>query len=242
MHVCPNNKKYIGITSQKAEKRWANGIGYQRCPKFYNAISKYGWGNIEHKILFTNLTKKKAEQKEIELIKEYNTTDDNFGYNLSNGGNTTRGYKYTEEQKKKLSLSQKGKHTGNKNGRYGKHCSDETKEKIRNTLLKKYKENPKLREKISKKMKGNKNSVGRHLSEETRRKISLSHLKSEKKDKYKKPVKCIETNQTYNSIKEAGRILNIDSRSIKKVCKCERITAGGYHWQFIRKEDNDEKN
>lgn len=28
MHICPNNKKYIGITSQKPEKRWGNGKNY----------------------------------------------------------------------------------------------------------------------------------------------------------------------------------------------------------------------
>ena len=236
MHICPNGKRYIGITSQKILKRWANGLGYVRCPKFHKAIQKYKWENIKHKILFVNLTKEEAEQKEIELIKKYNTTNDNFGYNLAFGGNTTRGYKYTDEQRKKLSLSQKGKHTGKKNGRYGKICSEETKLKIKNSLIKKYKEHPELKENISKKMLGNQNTLGKKLSEETKKRISDSHLKSDKKNKYKKPVICIETKIKYNSIKEAGRITNINSRSIQKVCKKERVTAGNLHWEFAKEE------
>lgn len=233
MHICPNDKKYIGITSQNVKQRWLNGIGYKKCPKFYKAILKYKWENIKHIILYEHLTKEEAEQKEIELIKKYNLTSDKFGYNLLKGGNTTKGYKFTKEQREKISNSNKGKHIGKLNARYGKHCSNETKEKIRKALIRKYNNNPELREKISQKMKNNKNSVGRKLSEETKNKIRESHLKSEKKKKYKKPVFCIELNKKFNSIKEAGRILNIDSRSIQKVCKKERNTAGKLHWKYV---------
>ena len=52
---------------------------------FTNAIKKYGWANIEHKILYTNLSKEEAEQKEIELIKEYKSNKREYGYNLTEG-------------------------------------------------------------------------------------------------------------------------------------------------------------
>lgn len=236
MHTCPNGKKYIGITSQNVKQRWLNGIGYKKCPKFYKAILKYKWKNIKHEILYTNLTKEKAEQKEIELIKQYNTTDDNFGYNLAFGGNTTKGYKFTKEQREKISVSNKGKHSGEKNARYGKHCSFNTKAKISNALKQKYVENIELRENISKRMIGNKNCLNRKLSENTKKKISISQLKSSKNKKYKKPVICIETQIKYGSIKEAARILKVDNRSIQKVCKKERQTAGGLHWKFAEEE------
>lgn len=82
-----NNKVYIGITSQKPEERWSNGNGYLRCTRFHNSIKKYGWSNFKHEILFSNLTKEEAFQKEKELILEYNSTDERFGYNLKEGGN-----------------------------------------------------------------------------------------------------------------------------------------------------------
>ena len=86
-HTSPSGKVYIGITCCPVEKRWGkNGSKYKTQP-FYRAIKKYGWDNINHEILFTNLSKDEAFQKEIELIKYYNSTDRRYGYNISNGGN-----------------------------------------------------------------------------------------------------------------------------------------------------------
>ena len=80
-----NNKYYIGITSQKPERRWGkNGENYKLQPKFYNAIKKYGWNNFEHKVLFTNIPKDQAETLEKELIQKYNSIDN--GYNCGIGG------------------------------------------------------------------------------------------------------------------------------------------------------------
>jgi len=82
-----NDKKYIGITCQKPEHRWGkNGNGYKGQSYFWNAIQKYGWDNFEHEIIFKNLTKNNACNKEIELISKYNTANRNFGYNRSSGG------------------------------------------------------------------------------------------------------------------------------------------------------------
>ena len=68
MHICPNNKKYIGITKQNTKYRWGHGTNYSNNKHFTNAIKKYSWENIQHKILYEHLTKEEAEQKEIELI------------------------------------------------------------------------------------------------------------------------------------------------------------------------------
>lgn len=88
-----NGKVYIGITRQKSYQRWKGGKGYK--PKnvgttsyIYNAIQKYGWNNFTHDILFTELTKEEAEQKEIELIAKYKSNQREFGYNLDKGGNS----------------------------------------------------------------------------------------------------------------------------------------------------------
>ena len=107
MHTCPNGKKYIGITSQAPERRWQKGKGYAygSNPYFYNAIEKYGWENIKHEILFRDLTKEEAEQKEIELIKEYKTSQRKYGYNIDLGGSSCG--KHSEEYKIRMSNMQK---------------------------------------------------------------------------------------------------------------------------------------
>ena len=80
-----NGKKYIGITRQEAEKRWLNGKGYIQSPKFYKAICKYGWDNFNHEIVCEGLDGLSALLKEGELIRQYQTTLDEYGYNISEG-------------------------------------------------------------------------------------------------------------------------------------------------------------
>ena len=82
-----NGKIYIGQTSAKPENRWRNGKGYVNNSYFYNAIQKYGWDGFEHKIIARNLTQNEANIMEEKLIKEYQSTDRNKGYNIMFGGN-----------------------------------------------------------------------------------------------------------------------------------------------------------
>ena len=91
-----NGKKYVGITSQRLEDRWANGKGYKRCFAFYRAICKYGWEGFAHEVLFTRLKKGQAERKEVELIAKWGTLAPD-GYNLETGGNSGK-----KQQKKSI--------------------------------------------------------------------------------------------------------------------------------------------
>ena len=83
-HIFPNGKIYIGITKQSLSARWGcKGSGYKGQP-VYEAIEEFGWDNIEHVLVKDSLTKSEAQDKEKELIKEYNSQDE--GYNVSDGG------------------------------------------------------------------------------------------------------------------------------------------------------------
>lgn len=135
-HTTPNGKVYIGITSIDVRRRWANG--YKHNPYFTNAILKYGWENIKHEILFTNLTKEEACQKEIELIAEYKSNQKDFGYNLSIGGESHTGCKVSAESRKKMSEAHKGKKQSKESidkrrkSMVGKHwkCSDQARQNM----------------------------------------------------------------------------------------------------------------
>lgn len=131
-HILYDSRKYIGITSQEVKNRWRHdGEGYKTTIHFYRAIKKYGWNNFKHIILYKNLTKEEAEQKEIELINKYKTTDKMYGFNISKGGNSLKGWHHSPETRKKISKTMKGMIANNK----GHKQSPETIEKRRIKLI-----------------------------------------------------------------------------------------------------------
>lgn len=86
-HTVPNGKVYIGITcSIDVDFRWRDGFGYTKNKPFYSDIEKYGWDNIKHEILYNGLSPVEAQRVERSLIKEYNSIDPQYGYNLDDGG------------------------------------------------------------------------------------------------------------------------------------------------------------
>lgn len=84
MHVSPERKLYIGMT-QNIENRYGhNGNGYRPQPAFRDAIKKYGWNNIDHKAIASDLSKEEAEKLEHEAIVLLQTQEN--GYNRNDGG------------------------------------------------------------------------------------------------------------------------------------------------------------
>lgn len=120
-HTSPSGKVYIGITGGDVNIRWMKGYGKQTI--FGKAIRKYGWNNFKHEVLFTNLSKEKAESFEIRLIFFYKNIL-RKSYNDANGGNLAG--KMSEETKNRIRLKALG-HKRN----LGHKLSDDTKNKIR---------------------------------------------------------------------------------------------------------------
>ena len=50
---------------------------------------------------------------------------------------------------------------------------------------------------------------------------------------YKRPVICIETQKTYNSIVEASRDTHINKKCISDCCLGKQYTAGKLHWKYV---------
>ena len=48
-----------------------------------------------------------------------------------------------------------------------------------------------------------------------------------------KPVRCIETNEIYKSIREAERITGFPSTNICQCCKHPNRTLNGQHWEYV---------
>lgn len=139
-----NGKIYIGLTSQTLHERCREGEGYHGCPRFYNAIKKYGWDNFEHEILLEGLTQQEAKQKESEYILKYRSNEEQFGYNLTNGGEfnqpnaeVKRKIGETNKQHMQNGVREKIKEAlkdrdfrGENNPYYGKHHSPEIRKKM----------------------------------------------------------------------------------------------------------------
>lgn len=169
MHTSPSGKVYIGQTCRKPEIRWGkDGIGYSGNDYFYKAIQKYGWQNFEHEIIASNLTQDEANNFEELLIKEFDSTNPEKGYNLAFGGNN---HKLTEEQKRKQSESMKGKNKGKTP--WNKGLTKETDDRVKGTLR-----SEETKRKMSEAAKGRpSNHKGKPQSEETKRKISEARKK-----------------------------------------------------------------
>ena len=217
-----NNKRYIGITSRKPERRWKNGEGYYHNQHFYSAIKKYGWHNFMHEILYCDLNKEDAWEIEKNLIKEYDTTNPEKGYNLGTGGeHGAEGSKRTAEQNKRKSKQMKVVMKNPdviekiKKNRIGMKFTDEHIENLRKSHIGKSPSNK-----------------GVPMTEKQK-----AVLRERKIDKMKK-VYCIETDMIYESIAEAARVLNVRPGNVQGVCEGKRNHTGGYHFRYADTADN----
>ena len=216
IHIFPNQKTYVGITGRKPEYRWGlNGSGYkpkkENSSRVWNAIQKYGWENIEHKILYDGLTKEEACLKEIETIELYKSYNREFGYNIASGGTCPT---LTEETKQKISQARKGNNygkTGENAPMYGKHHTEDA------------------RKKISIAMSGINNPFyGKTHSEDTKTKEIIKHLDECKTiEQYDKDGNLIER---YWSVHEASRRTGINRACIIAALNGTQKTAGKCLW------------
>ena len=171
---------------------------------FHRALRKYGLENFVYCVLEENVLRENLNMKEQEWIEYY----DSFysGYNLSAGGGQTI---YSDEVKRKLSESRKGKpcwwSKGKPSWNKGKCWSEEVKRKMSEA----HKGRPGC--------KGPK-SPNYGNPAPNRRKVS----------KYDLNGNYI---QTYISIKEA-KIQNPKAGHLNDVCRGVRKQAGGFIWKY----------
>lgn len=152
MHTTPNRKRYVGLTKNTVKKRWhSGGRGYEKQERFWRAIQKYGWDNIDHDVIASGLTFEEACELEKTLINVFRTNDRRYGYNVSEGGEKpAAGVGRTEELKKRLH----DLNAGEKNPFFGHQHSPEIRKVIAQAAL------------------GNQHFRDHHHSEETRKKLS----------------------------------------------------------------------
>jgi len=86
-----NGKKYIGQTTRPLYKRIYEYKAAFNHSKFYNeyllsSFKKYGWDNFEFSVIDTATNIIELNEKEIKYIRDYNSNNKEFGYNIEIGG------------------------------------------------------------------------------------------------------------------------------------------------------------
>jgi len=229
-----NQKYYVGSTERSFGSRFRGHITRSKKqesnPKFQSSWNKYGANAFQFEILEICETKDCISYEQA-WMKSLNPI-----LNIAQIAGNTRGYKHTEEYKKRSSESRMGKPSGAK----GKKRTEETRKRLSEAH-----QGPRPWRKGVKTGKTPWNK-GKRMSDDIKAKCSLTHkgkmhteawkIAMSKRNKGHKsyscglPVKCVETNMVYKSRKEAA-IANNGGKGglISKSIKCGS-SAYGLHW------------
>lgn len=179
-----NGKVYIGQTIHWQDKSYL-GSGVALC----EAVKKYGRNKFKRKILKVCYNQKQLDAWEMIMIRKYNSTDKNIGYNVLPGTANEFGAvnpTHIPEVVEKIKNKKKDKWGGKNCYWFGKTLSEETKKKLSDKAKKRLsdptnnpmygrKQSEETKCKIAEKAKGRVGfNKGKILSKETRKKISES--------------------------------------------------------------------
>lgn len=201
-----NNKKYIG-QSKHIHRRWSEHQWELKHNKHDNdylqkSWNKYGADNFQFSIIelcdIENL-----DNKECYYIDLYNTFDECYGYNLQSGGGVNR--RVSDSTREKLKAANKRRKifpnmSGENNGMYGQHHTEEAKEKIRQKR------------------------IGTHASDET--KAKYSQMRQGKNNPRCTPVYCPQLNEEFWGAKEAELKYGFNRNKISECINGKRKHTG----------------
>ena len=249
-----NGKRYIG-QSTNIEKRLGghkNSLrnGHHHSRHLQNAFNKYGEDFFECGVLKV-CDESELDEMEIHFIASYDTFNPKKGYNLETGGNLHK--HMSDESRRKLSESRKGKFCGENHSFYGKHHSEESRRRISESL-KGRTFSEETRRKLSESKKGH------DVSEETRRKLSESHKgkihSEESRRKMSESQKGHEVSEeTRRKISESNKGKTLSEETRRKMSEA-RNTSGyyrvskkknskykqGFTWAYYYIENGNQKN
>ena len=241
-----NGKIYFGQTIEKKGFRGRYKGGkwwlYTDNDHLKNSVKKHGKENFTVIEQFDiAYSKEELDALEDLYICTYGTINSQYGYNKKRGGshgklsddskkklsdktkgelNPMYGKQHTDESKRKMSQTLKGKYSGEKSVHYGVKHSDERKQKQSE------------RQKIAMVGEGNP-MYGKKHKDETKQLFSQQRKGNTNSAK---KVKCLNTGEIFNSAKEAAEHLGLVQGSITRVCRGERPSIKGYKFEYIKKD------
>lgn len=207
-----NQKKYIG-QSIHILRRWnehKNELNKNQHINQYlqNAWNKYGECNFLFSII-EKCEERDLDNKEIFYIGLFKSFDKDYGYNLNSGGSSGR--YLTDDVRLRMSESK----IGSLNSFYGKHHTEEVKEKLK--------------------------FIKSNMSDETKRLMRENHADvSGKNNPNAKKVFCIELNQIFDTISEGAIFIGLKPSTLitsfsrhNKSCGKHPSTNEPLHWLYL---------
>ena len=217
-----NGMLYVGKTTNKLGRRMQQHTHSNVC-HVDQMINEHGWENFTVEILEECNTPLELTEREMYWIATLGTKDPN-GYNMTDGGEGTNGYKATDEARKNMSEAHNPSpvlciETGLsfKNAREAAEWAGVEKAAINRAC-----------NGISR------SAAGYHwiyvdAPEREDHEVKVVEPKN------KCAVRCIELNKVFNSIAEAAEFFGVAWRTIHRACNGERKTAAGYTWEYVDK-------
>lgn len=233
-----NNKVYIGKTGS-LRKRKNSHLCKLREGTHYNSHLQRAWNkykefNFKIEIIDSAVTELEIYEMEKYYIKLANSHLREFGYNLTYGGEggtftqevkdrmskRLKGVPKSEEHKRKIGSSNKGKNSGKK-------LSENHVEKIRYSLFQQVQSDETKKKRALKQTGSGNHRFGKCGA------LSASYGKP---NINRREVCMYDVNfnliKTFNSIKEVGDYFNISSSSIHPYCKHGKIYKKTYYFRF----------
>lgn len=242
-----NGKFYIGQTCKSIKRRLKIHINATKILNTHlaRAIKKYGKDNFYIEEIDSCDEKKEADYLERWYIRFYNTTNDKVGYNMTEGGEGTVGYKMSDATKKKLSDGRKGKKSWTSKPVL-QYSLDGNFIKKYDYIKQVYEELGILGTNISRVCLGKKQSIGgyiwKHYTKNFKKKIpslvdnrqysGANNPNSRGVDKYDLNGNYIES---YSYVKLASIKTGISKRGIGYCCIGKQQSSGGFIWKYSDK-------
>lgn len=253
MYTFPNNKKYIGKTSRSLKERQESSewIGYSSCTVLYKAIKKYKVENIKQDILFEGyMTDEESSRLETICIDLFKTNccrykNPSYGYNTTDGGEGSTGFRHTELAKEKTRIARTGKTGKDANSSKPVYCIELNKSFV--SAMEAETQTNISRKSISQCVRGcSKSTLGGntgferlhwiYLNEMSKHKIDLV-LETPRNIRKRRPVYCVELGLIFDSAEDAfkqgyGLANNIRSCCLNHKHTLKSSDGVSYHWMY----------
>ena len=225
IHNTVNNKVYVGKTKNLKLRRFkhlSDSKSKTTNQYIHKAIRKYVSLNFTFSTIQTLSNEQDCNEAEKYWIRYYNSKNPLYGYNLTDGGDGSKGRVQTIVTREKISLRNKGKLAGNKNPFYGKKHTKEQISSIsaKNTGLKR---TYACRKQKSESMLGDRN----HFYGKKHSECVVSNMSGEKSTSAKLNAQQVcNIVELYKSElytqKQLALMFNISQTQISRIVNCKR--------------------